>query len=86
MIDSYMDRADAATGYRPTPRQPVDRDDPRYFACVIYETPSAARALEALGNLHWALTCDCLTHKTEMRHGIRMGSAHSAFDASGRRK
>lgn len=36
MIDTYFDRADAASGYKPTPAKQLDRDDPRYWNGSMY--------------------------------------------------
>lgn len=51
MIDTYMNRADAATGYRPTPTKPVDRDDPCYWNGALYDSVINRMVAEAKYNL-----------------------------------
>ena len=56
MIDTYFDRADAATGYRPTPVvYPDMSDDPRYFNYQLYNTMIARNVAEAKYNLQMVI-------------------------------
>lgn len=86
MIDTYMDRSDAATGYRPPPAKPVDREDPRYWAGQLYATVTDCNVARARAVLRWELSQNALEHRHETRLGIRMGSEHSVFTANGKRK
>ena len=86
MIDTYFDRCDAASGYRPTPSKPMDRDDPRYYAGALYVTPSAARAAEARAELRYVIENMARFHKQEMARGIKVGARDSWYRADGRSK
>lgn len=37
MINTYFDRVDAASGYKPTRSSPIE-DDPRYYGGSLYAT------------------------------------------------
>lgn len=54
MIDTYMDRCDAASGYRPEPAKSLI-DDPRYFNGQLYETAIARNAAVARHNLAFVI-------------------------------
>ena len=89
MLDTYMDRADAATGYMLRQQRETERrlqDDPRYWAGQLYESAIAAAVARAKAALRWELTLDVNDHQIEMRHGIRLGDVRSVFLEDGRRK
>lgn len=66
MIDTYADRADAATGYEPTPRQAADRDDPRYWNGGLYDTVISRMAAEARYELARFIATRCMQEKKAM--------------------
>lgn len=85
MIDTYFDRADAATGFK-TATSHIALDDQRlyhglYFATVIDRNVFAAR-----DQLAQAVDADYVEHRLEMHYGIQAGTRRSAFSANGRRK
>lgn len=89
MIDTYMDRADAATGYmlrQQREDQQRLQDDPRYWAGQLYESAISASVARAKAILKWELATDVNDHKIELRHKIRLGSVRSVFTADGKRK
>jgi hypothetical protein len=69
MIDTYMDRADAATGYKPTKQAAPDYDDPRYFRGSLYATVIDRMVAEAKYNLAVHISLSCLKHKAAMARG-----------------
>jgi hypothetical protein len=86
-IDTYADRADAATGYRPTPSTfPDISEDPRYFNYQLYSTMIARNVAEAKWRLNFHMTPIVNAHKLEMRNGIPMGCECSRFQDDGKLK
>lgn len=65
MLDTYMDRADAAIGYRPMPCTPVT-DDARYFNGAFYATVIDRNAAEARANLAAFVHDLALRHKAQI--------------------
>lgn len=85
MIATYMDRCDAASGYRPAPSRPV-HEDPRFYNGGLYASVIDRMADEARAALRWAVGNDAVWHKRELRHGIRMGEQLSWWRTDGKRK
>jgi hypothetical protein len=81
MIDTYMDRADAVTGWM----QPI-HEDPRYWGGKLYDTVIERNAAKARALLKWQLLTDVNNHRHEIQHDIRLGSQNSIFEANGRMK
>jgi hypothetical protein len=69
MTDTYMDRADAATGYKPTHQAAPDYDDPRYFRGSLYATIIDRMVAEAKYNLRVHIALSYLNHKRAMARG-----------------
>lgn len=87
MIDSYFDRADAATGYRPTPSIfPPISEDPRYFNYALYSTMIERNVAEAKWRLNFHISLIISAHKLEIRNGVPMGSECSRFQYDGKLK
>lgn len=85
--DTYFDRADAATGYRPKPSTfPDIRDDPRYFNYQLYGTMIARNVAEAKWRLNFHMSPIVSAHKLEIRNGVPMGSECSRFQDDGKLK
>lgn len=70
MIDTYADRADAATGYRPTPTKPVDRDDPCYWNGALYDSVINRMVAEARYNLRVDIALSHSYHCNMIRAGF----------------
>lgn len=82
MLDTYMDRCDAATGYRPPPPKPVDyREDPRYWNGNLYNTVLDRMIAEAKQTLRREIAHIHRYHATMVRAGFT-----KAFDQIGGRK
>lgn len=73
MIDTYFDRADAATGYRATPPQPVDREDPCYWNGALYDSVINRMVAEAKFELQGQLVFVVAHHKRQIRDGFAQG-------------
>jgi hypothetical protein len=71
MIPTYMDRADAATGYRPSQQAAPDYDSPLYFRGGWYATVIDRMVAEAKYNLATHISLSCLKHKTAMSMAYR---------------
>lgn len=71
--DTYMDRADAAAGYRPTPAKPIDRDDPRYWNGSLYA--SAIDCAVAMAKYRLRLDIAYIHHRHAL--AIRSGFAQA---------
>jgi hypothetical protein len=87
MIDSYFDRCDAATGYRPTPStsKPI-HEDPRYWGGQLYATVADRTVAKARAMVRYTIAAAIRYHQREMYCGIPVGSELSEFDGAGRRK
>ena len=85
MLDTYFDRVDAASGYEPTPSRPIS-EDPRYWGGKLYATVIDRQVAEARAILRWTIGMTANNHRHEIRHGVRLGSQHSIFEANGRWK
>lgn len=87
MIDTYFDRCDAASGYKPTRSAPMS-DDPRYYNGSLYVTMIHRNVAEAKANLAQELDADIKRHKLEIsrQSPIPLDCYWSAFDHNGRRK
>jgi hypothetical protein len=66
MIDTYMDRADAATGYKPTSRATPDYESLLYFRGHWYATIIDRMVAEAKYNVAMHISLSCLKHKVAM--------------------
>jgi hypothetical protein len=66
MIGSYMDRADAATGYRPSPRAVPDYESLLYYRGNWYVSVIDRMVAEAKDNLALHISLSCLKHKAAM--------------------
>lgn len=66
MMDTYMDRADAATGYRPSPRAVPDYESPLYYRGNWYVSVIDRMVAEAKDNLALHISLSCLQHKVAM--------------------
>lgn len=73
MIDTYFDRADAATGYQPTPPKQLDRDDPRYWSGSLYA--SAIDCAVAMAKYRLRIDIACIHHRHAL--AIRSGFAQA---------
>ena len=82
MIDTYMDRVDAAQGYKPAASY-VSQNDPRHFAGQIYIDQTHRLVAEARHNLATMIEALAWHHRYEIDHGIPVGTEHSIFDARG---
>jgi hypothetical protein len=71
MIDTYMDRADAATGYKPTSRVLPDYESPLYFRGNWYASVIDRMVAEAKYNLAIHISLSCIKHKTAMSMAYR---------------
>ena len=85
MIDTYMDRCDAATGYKPKRCAPI-WDEPLYWNGQIYCTVIDKLTAQAMARVRMATHFAAVWHHDEIAHGISMGSPLSSFAANGRRK
>jgi hypothetical protein len=85
MIDTYFDRADAATGYRPTPSAPI-HEDPRYWAGRLYATVLDRHMAKAKHSLACQISSIHSRHSFEIRNGFKLGDFGSQFTKEGRRK
>lgn len=90
MIDTYMDRADAATGGR---RRENMSDyyarmmaDPRYYKGNLYATVIDRTVAEARDRLADSLERDRLFHRFEILINIKLGTQASRFTTKGTRK
>ena len=81
MIDTYMDRADAAAGYRPTPPKPVDRDDPCYWNGALYDSVINRMVAEAKQTLRADLETECIIHRAMIRFGFKIARAKLGVQA-----
>lgn len=87
MIDTYADRADAATSYRPTPSTfPDISEDPRYFNYQLYNTMIARNVAEAKWRLNFHISQIVSAHKLEIDNGVPLGCDCSRFQSNGRLK
>lgn len=87
MTATYMDRADAATGYRLPPPPPGRvHEDPRYWNGSLYATVTDRMAAEARAIVRWTAAEAAHIHKWEIRHGIKLGTRLSTYQANGQRK
>lgn len=82
MIDTYMDRADAATGYTPPAAKPVDRDDPRYWNGALYATVIDRMVAEARQTLRTEIAHIHRYHAVMITVGFnraraQIGAAHA---------
>lgn len=75
MIDSYMNRADAATGYRPTPTKPVDRDDPCYWNGALYDSVINRMVAEARHVLRTEIELEHHIQRNMIRIGFNRARA-----------
>jgi hypothetical protein len=66
MIDTYMDRADAATGYKPTKQATPNYESLLYFRGHWYASVIDRMVAEAKYNLVVHISLSCLKHKTAM--------------------
>jgi hypothetical protein len=71
MIDTYMDRADAAAGYKPTSRVLPDYESPLYFRGNWYASVIDRMVAEAKYNLAIHISLSCIKHKTAMSMAYR---------------
>lgn len=85
MIDTYFDRVDAATGYKPTPSRPIN-EDPRHYNGSLYATVIDRNVAEARDRLTGVIDRAVHQHSRELRLGIKLGHLGSLFQASGHRK
>lgn len=85
MIDTYFDRADAATGYRAQRTQPI-HEDPRYWGGQLYATVADRTVAKARAMVRFTIAAAARDHQLEMQCGIPVGTKNSAFDGAGRRK
>lgn len=85
MIDTYFDRCDAASGYKPmrSASAPV-HEDPRYFAGQLYATTLDRNVAEARFNLGVVIAYASVHHRWELCLGIPMGDPRSVFRKDGR--
>ena len=85
MIDTYMDRCDAAN-WRSASDNKVQQlfEDPRYWNRWLYDTVIDRQVAKARALLKWQLLTDVSNHKHEIRQGVRVGSAGSLFESNGR--
>ena len=89
MIDTYMDRADAATGNWRTQRDNSVQqlyDDPRYYNGSLYATVIDRNVAEARDRLTGVIDRAVQQNRRELRLGIKLGHLGSLFQASGHRK
>jgi len=84
-MDTYFDRADAATGYRAQHTQPI-HEDPRYWGGQLYATVADRAVAKARAMVRFTIAAAIRDHQREMYCGIPVGSELSAFDSAGRRK
>lgn len=80
MIDTYMDRCDAASGYRPTRSAPIS-EDPRYWNGNLYNTVLDRMIAEAKRTLRREIAHIHHYHATMVRVGF-----NKAFAQIGGRK
>lgn len=66
MMDTYMDRADAATGYRPSQQAVPDYESLLYFRGNWYVSVIDRMVAEAKDNLALHISLSCLKHKAAM--------------------
>jgi hypothetical protein len=66
MIDTYMDRADAATGYQPTPRAVPDYGSLLYYRGNWYVSMIDRMVAEAKDNLALHISLSHLRHRAAM--------------------
>jgi hypothetical protein len=85
MIDTYFDRCDAASGYKPT-RSAPHQEDPRYYAFNLYNTMIDRNVAEAKFKLRYVIENMAHFHKQEMARGIKVGARDSWYRADGRSK
>lgn len=69
MIDSYFDRCDAASGYKPTARY-LDQNDARYFGGQLYATVIDRMVAEAKFEMQGQLAFLVTHHKRQIRDGF----------------
>jgi hypothetical protein len=89
MIDTYMDRVDAATGnWRIQRDNSVQQlyDHPCYYNGSLYATIIDRTVAEARDSLTGVIDRAVHQHRRELRLGIKMGHLGSLFQASGHRK
>jgi hypothetical protein len=84
MIDTYMDRCDAASGYLSTTR--FIEEDPRYYNGQLYATVIDRNVAEARSKLQLALIQTHAAHAYEMAVRIPLGHRRSLFTHEGLRK
>jgi hypothetical protein len=84
MIDSYFDRADAATGYRPAPPVAPNYDSLHYWQGNWYVSVIDRMVAEAKDKVRISIGANILNHRREIRHGVPLGSGCSIFDSAGR--
>lgn len=70
MIDTYFDRADAATGYRPKTCAP-SYEDPRNFGGQIYNTMIDRNVAEARYELARFIAKRCIEEKQAMARRVK---------------
>lgn len=85
MIDTYFDRCDAASGYRPTRAAPISEDH-RYWCGRLFPTVIDRHVAEAKRRLGVGLAMDWLDHRHEMEANIKAGDDRSQFWPTGSRK
>lgn len=66
MIDTYMDRADSATGYQPTRQAAPDYGSLLYYRGNWYVSAIDRMVAEAKDNLALHISLSHLKHKTAM--------------------
>jgi len=66
MIDTYFDRADAATGYEPTAGVQPMHEDPRWYAGQLYSTMIDRDVAIAKNRLTWFIEARVIHHKAMM--------------------
>lgn len=70
MIDTYFDRADAATGYVHPLTKPVNHDDPRYWNGELYDSMISRMAAQARYELAHFIDTRCMQEKEAMTRSL----------------
>ena len=74
MIDTYMDRCDAASGYKPQQAAPIT-EDPRYWNGALYHSVISRMAAEARYNVRIGIALNHRYHANMVRVGFNRAFA-----------